>query len=191
MMLEENLSNAIEVLSKTYENIDKFIKFCDAKAVKNGYEAMTERFLRYKSDKEIDGWLLYFFIKCYLPINNSKLENGLENEAIYCMNIDLKEACIWLCKYVYDDVKVVSENISPATYWVFDEPICSWCTNFKIEDFNEDYMISRPVNRETTNKRYWGLKYVIYNRIDLEMVTVENAETEIFGAFDALKRLKA
>ena len=62
MNSSENISNAVQVLYKTYENVQKLMEYCKAIASENGYTCMINRFLRWKSDNSYDGWLLNDFI---------------------------------------------------------------------------------------------------------------------------------
>lgn len=189
MDLKTNLANAIKVLTKTYESVDKLMKFCDVKAEEHGYEVTTERFLRYKSDVNYSGWLVDTFIKCYQDRNDESLDNDFRNGPLYSINIGLKEGEIYIGKYVYDDMPNWSKGISPASYWVLDNPLCDDVKEFEIKEFNEEYMLSMPVNEEVANKNYWGLKYVIYRMVNLEDITGENAEQIVFATFEELKKI--
>lgn len=65
MSLGENIKSAFEVVLKTYENVDKLLRYCDLIAEDYGYEVVTDKFLRYKSDSNYEGWFINSFIKLY------------------------------------------------------------------------------------------------------------------------------
>ena len=62
MNSNENIRNAFKVVYKTYENIDKLIKYCKTICEDNGYVVCSNKFLRWKSDNNFYGWAINNFI---------------------------------------------------------------------------------------------------------------------------------
>lgn len=190
MSLGENIKDAFEVVLKTYENVDRLIKYCDVISRDYGYEPVTEKFLRYKSDSNYEGWVINSFIKLYQSNSEKILENGWKEGPVFAMEINfVDQPTVYLSKFLFEDMSTLMGKVSPSDYWLFTEPIdCldNGFTEVPIEG-KEDYRISTPKN--DIKSRYWNIDKVVYAKIDLLKVTSNNMPLKIFGEFDILKTL--
>lgn len=193
----ENIRNALHIVYKTYENVEKLMQYTKVVSrEKTDYCASVEKFLRRKSDNDTTAWLLNDFILIFQNSkdHDCKSENGWKDAPVYVMEIYLGDEeyaeddfpAIYLSKFEYADMNSWSEGCSPANHWVFYYPLrYSDYMNFSITD---DLTIAIPKN-EKASKTYWGLKKVTTKKLDLFEVTSGNLEEKIFGAFDELARI--
>lgn len=188
MNLGDNIKNAFEVVLKTYKNVDKLIKYCDLIAIDKGYEPVTNKFLRYKSDSNYEGWLINSFTKLYQYKEDNILENEWKDGPVFAMEINFEDIpTVYLSKFEYEDISDWGEGVSPTDYRGFTEPIDCEDNGF-IENMIKDrdgYFISKPTPE--VKDRYWGIKRVIYTKIDLLEIDSNNIDEKIFGEFDTLK----
>lgn len=195
MNSRENVKNALQVLFKTYDNVEKLMDYCKIVAAeKTNYVASVNKFLRRKSDNDTVAWLLNDFILLFQNRNHGECEseNGWRNGPIYVLEICLGEKgsenlpLIYLSKFEYHDLNSWNEGCSPANHWAFYFPLrYDHYMDFTIE---REYKIATPKN-EKSSKTYWGLKKITTKSIDLFEVTSENLEEKIFGEFDKLADL--
>jgi hypothetical protein len=192
MNLSENIKNAFNVVKKTYENVDKLMKYCDSIANNCGYEAVTEKFLRYKSDSYYGGWLIDSFIKLYQSKNDKIMENEWKDGPIFSMELSFEnEPIVYLAKFEYDNISGWSKGtISPTAYWVFSESIDCEGSEFKEEnlDNKDGYRVSEPESQNIKEK-YWGIKRIVYTTVDLLQLDSNNISGKVFGEFDILRNL--
>lgn len=197
MTSSENIRNALHVMYKTYENIEKLMEYTKiVSQEKTDYRVSFPKFLRYKSDNDIAAWLMNDFILIFQnnKDNNCESENGWKDAPIYAMEIYLGDKdyeeddlpAIYLSKFEYYDINSWKEGFSPAYYWIFYYPL----SNSNYMNFNSynDINIATPQN-EKASKTYWGLKKVTTKKLDLFDVTSENLAEKIFGTFDELAKL--
>lgn len=193
MNSSENISNAVQVLYKTYENVQKLMEYCKAIAGESGYTCIINRFLRWKSDNDYNGWLLNDFIVLFQKESDSFYKkNKWHDGPVYVMEIklgDIDDALlnptVYLSKFTYNDIKSWSEGCSVSSHAIFYWPLRN-INLFSIEH-NGEYGISRPKN-EKTGDAFWGLKYVITQSFELTTINVNNVKDKIFGAFDELSQ---
>ena len=76
MSTGENIKNAVHVLYKTYASISKLMEQCRAEAEDNGDLLMSDKFLRWKSDSNSDGWLLNSMILVFQRRDDPDCESG-------------------------------------------------------------------------------------------------------------------
>lgn len=192
MSLSENIKNAFEVVEDTYKNIDKLMKYCDTIADNNNYLCMNDKFLRYKSDKEYSGWFTREFIKLY----QNKCDNTLENEwlegPIYGFEINFHSTPkLNIFVFKYDGISNWSKGVSPASSWIFSNPMRTDITDrFIIEKIKskENYFLSKPINK-TVKEKYWGINNVVFTEYNLITITKDNVLNSIFKQFNYLKSL--
>ncbi|MBO6202034.1 MAG: hypothetical protein J6O13_00760 [Selenomonas sp.] len=207
-----NIVNAVKVIRKTYENINKMMTACQglADGSQTSYLMVTDakHFLRYKSDRDLYGWFMSNFILLYQH-NNTEIHG---NE-IFGMDINLEEgwidgkpawgredyegkdsAAVCLVKYVYDDAGMLSipiENISPADHWKFYDPL--YALNDAMDEIEEKtkwgYVIRRTVKLGNGLSKYMNVKHVIYTAIPLVDINADNLNEKIFGTFDKIAEL--
>lgn len=189
-----NIKNALEVISKTYENINKLMEYCKTVACeKTNYTPAVTKFLRYKSDLDCDGWLISDFILLFQNKADAKCQSGNNwlDGCVYVMEICLGEdkilPTVFLSKFVYEDINSWSEGCSPANHWAFYYPIRR---KDLMDITNENgYRISRPKNKKNS-ETYWGLKKAITSEIPLLDLNADNLQNKIFGEFDRLSKIK-
>lgn len=191
MNLSENIKNAFDVVIKTYENVDKLLKYCDSISGDCGYYVVTSRFLRYRSDLDYEGWLVNRFIKLYQQKADKELENGWRDGPVFAMEINFEGIpTVYLSKFEYDDISTWSEGISPKYYWIFSDSIDCEGNDFKEKytDNRHRYCISEPETESIKNK-YWGIKRAIYTTINLLQLDSNNISEKVFDEFNTLKNL--
>lgn len=191
MNLAENIKNAFDVVRKTYENVDKLMKFCDSIANDCGYEAVTDKFLRYKSDSYYGGWLIDSFIKLYQSKKDKVLENDWKDGPVFAMELNFEDIpTVYLSKFEYDNISDWSKGVSPTEYWGFSEPIDCQGSGFNERNLKgkDRYYVSKPATENIKNK-YWGIERVVYTTLDLLQLNSNNILEKVFGEFDKLRNL--
>ena len=195
MSTGENIKNAVEVLYKTYESIHKMKEDCQKLAPKAGYRAMSDRFMRYRSDVDTAGWLTSNMILAFQRCSNPDLEadQNWENAPVFSMEISLtggtaKDSVpmLILSRFEYNDnISRWPAGCSPTYYWGFHQPVSEeFSRNFIQEDF-DGYSIRKPVSQKVASS-YWELKQVTFTScplLDLNSTTLQN---RVFGTFDRL-----
>ena len=188
MSLSENIKNAFNVVLNTYKNVDKLIKYCDLIAKDCGYEIATDRFLRYKSDSNYEGWLINGFVKLYQHKDDELLENEWKDGPIFLMEINFGDIpTVYLSRFEYENIRAWSKGVSPASYWRFTNAIdCEDC-GFTVNDIESmpGYFISKP--ESSIKEKYWDVESVIYTNIDLLEIDSDNVKEKIFKEFDTLR----
>lgn len=191
MNLNDNMKNAFEIVRKTYENVDKLMKYCDSISKDFGYEPVTDKFLRYKSDSYCDGWLINSFIKLYQSEIDKVLENDWKDGPVFAMEINFEDIpMVYISKFEYDNIASWTKGISPSEHWSFSGPIdCKGCgfDERNIDD-KQQYYFSKPESENIMN-RYRGVKMVVYTKHKLIELKSDNISEKIFGAFENLKDL--
>lgn len=191
MNLGENIKNAFDIVRKTYENVDKLMKFCDSIANDCGYEAVTDKFLRYKSDSYYGGWFIDSFIKLYQSKKDKVLENDWKDGPVFAMELNFEDIpTVYLSKFEYDNISDWSKGVSPTEYWGFSEPINCQGSGFNERnlDGKDRYYVSKPATENIKNK-YWGIERVVYTTFDLLQLNSNNISEKVFGEFDTLRNL--
>ncbi|MDQ2086223.1 hypothetical protein RBH29_07245 [Herbivorax sp. ANBcel31] len=192
MNLSENIKNAFNVVRKTYENADKLMKYCDSISNECGYDIVTNKFLRYKSDSDYEGWFIDRFVKLYQQKADKVLENDWRDGPIYAVELNFEDMpIVYISKFEYEDITTWSRGaISPASYWVFSDLID--CTDNEFEEKNlnkqDKYFVSVPKNNNVKNS-YWGIKRSVYTNYDLKILNSNNIMQKVFSEFDVLKSL--
>ncbi|ACB86080.1 hypothetical protein [Natranaerobius thermophilus] len=191
MSLSDNINNAFEVVLKTYENIDKLMRYCDTISSEFNYIPISDKdFLRYKSDRDYNGWLVNSFIKLYQYQKDQELENGWKDGPIFGLNIYLiGEPSIYLAKYEFDDIHDWGSSYSVSDHWMFFRPIHAekYGHDFEITELenHHSYFISEPA--PYLKKNYKNLNRVLFTKKDLIQLTAENVGDMVFKEFDKLR----
>lgn len=192
MSLGENIHNAVIVLQKTYENIDKLITYCRTVSEKEtNYALAVSKFLRFKSDNDCSGWMINDFILLFQDKNDKKLDNGWRDGAVFVMEINLHDKSVpmvFLSLFEYININGWSTGCSPASYDYFYSPLRN--NNMNETELTKS-MISLTPNlgmEDKIAKEYWGLKRIVYTKIPLIELTAENTKDIIFGSFNSLKK---
>lgn len=199
MSTGENIRNSLQVLYRTYENISKMMEQCKSIAEDNGYLLMTDKFLRWKSDSNSDGWLLNSFILLFQRSSDPECTSGnhWRNGPVYTMEICLGlksdlEALpeVLLSKFEYRNIMGWSEGCSPAHHWAFHQPVHPERNKLFIMQQKGDFFASIPVN-EKVSDTYWGLSQAIFSTVPLTDIKSSNLHDMIFGTFDKLAEIKS
>jgi hypothetical protein len=175
MSLNENVTNAFNVVFKTLQNIEKLIDKCKNDMDKDKYYMPTNKFLRYSSDNHWYGWIYYSFILLYQrKADGEIMKNGWINGPIYAVNInlavdDIKEPMVYIAKMDFCDNTGWEQGCSPSNHDVFYNAI-----NADEEDFK--------------NNLFWGLQKIDKLAINLLDITVQNYKEKIFDSIDELSR---
>ncbi len=195
MNSDENIKNALKVIFKTYENVEKLLEYCKTIAVeKTDYISSVPKFLRRKSDNDTEAWLLSDFILLFQNKYNEECDsgNGWRNGPLFVLEVCLGEKgsdnipLLYISKFEYSNLNEWNEGCSPANHWAFYYPL----RNEDYMDYKIDsqYKVATPKN-EKSSKSYWGLKKVTSKSIRLLEVTSDNLQEKIFGEFDKLAEL--
>jgi hypothetical protein len=182
----ENITNAFEVVRQTHENIEKLLIEIDRQSNNNGYSPIIEQFLRWKSDRDYQGWMIDSFIKLYQ--RNSAIpcqsENGLKEDSIFGIEISLKsKPTVTLFKNQYNTLEYWSLP-SVSQHWAFYYPLYDKDNFTKITLGNNTYKAT-PIDEKVSSK-YWGVKYITHKKYDLTSITSSNLKTLIFETMDRL-----
>ncbi len=186
----ENIRNAFKVVNKTYENINKMMSYCRTIASEgNEYVASIPRFLRWKSDVEVDGWLINDFILLFQSKADKELGNksGWRNGPIYVLDIDLNYNYIprvFISKFEYKNMENWTSGCSPTNHWRFYWPVRNG-EEFEFKEI-EGYKIGKPKDESVADK-YWGIKRVACYSEELTAINADNIKEKIFDRFTCLK----
>ena len=190
MNSSDNIKNAFNVVSKTYENIYKMMEYCKKIADDNNYTLCSNKFLRYKSDSEYRGWTINNFILLFQNKDDKENEDGWRSGPIYALEIDFSEdtkPTVYLSKYQHTNMATWKGIISPADHWRY-----YWPTrkeeyfNMEKQDEYEIYL-PQPGSESIREKHYWKLYRVVRYSEDLLEINESNIKDKIFKRFDELK----
>ncbi|WP_123039207.1 hypothetical protein [Cohnella candidum] len=184
----ENITKALNVLYKTYENLELLFSDMDKEAEQMGFVSHTDKFMRWKSDANFNGWLTSSFIKLYQvegERGSEQLEE-LRQGDIYAVEINLEEEYpqIWLCRHRFD-FSVWKRMPATADHWLFYQPL--YLDNeslFKLVE-KDEFWYSMPTAK--AQKSYWGIQGSV--AVSVPLVTVHSAETIRAEIFDRLRTL--
>lgn len=189
----ENIRNAFKVVNKTYENINKMMNYCKTIADEgNEYVVSVPKFLRWKSDAEVNGWLINDFILLFQSKYDEELENGWRNGSIYVLDIDFDyddddTPKVYISRFEYKNIASWSNGCSITNHWRFYWPIRS-VNEFDCVDI-DDYEIWTPKKRKESvvDTYYWGIKRAICYTEELTDINADNIQEKIFNRFLWLK----
>lgn len=184
----ENITQALNILLETYENLELLFTDMDKEAEQTGFVSHTERFLRWKSDANYDGWLTGSFIKLYQFEGEKYSERigKLLQGDMYAVDVNLKEIYpkIWLCRYRFD-YAVWRSMPATSDHWLFSYPFNpGYPELFKVEDASGN-RFSIPTAK--ARKTYWGLQGAV--AVSLPLVAVDSAQAIRTEIFDRLRTL--
>ena len=194
MNSSKNIQNALHVLYKTYENVEKLMDYTKiVSQEKTDYILSSNKFLRRKSDNDTTAWLLNDFILLFQnkKDNDCESKNGWKDAPVYVMEIYLGDKeydeddlpAMYLSKFEYNDINKWNKISSPSDHWGYYWPLRN--SEYMNFDYINDKSIAIPKN-EKASMTYWNLKKVTTKKLDLFEVTSENLREKIFGTFDEL-----
>lgn len=193
----ENIINAINVIYNTYDNLNKFMSHLRLVAERDTlYAPVTDKFLRFKSDKDYYGWMITRFILLFQHKNDELLTNGWRNGPVYSIDIILNNVDangegkpIFECaQYEYKSMREL-EKISPAHVGMFTNPKDMLFRAIPAEPLEHNgiaYIRSSEID-EDISKQLKGLKYLIFSSGTLTFLTPNNVEKEVFGDFNFMR----
>ncbi len=188
----ENISNSVHVLTETYRNLELLFSELDRVGENEGFNSVTPRFLRWKSDVHYDEWLISNFIKLYqLEIDAPLTHLDMKDGYLYGVEVDLHREegypIISVIKYSFDYSKWErTPGASKHDHRVFWNP-------FRDDSFfnitkTDDIWTSIPSSEEAKT-RHWGIKSAVAKEIPL--VSVTSPEDIGIKIFQGLKNLPA
>ncbi len=195
----ENINNAFKVVFKTLQSVQDLMECCTANYDDTAYHLPIDRFLRYSSDQNWEGWIYWSFIWVFQRKADGDImkENNWINAPLYAVEINLdsdtniKEPQIFIAKMEFNDLRTWSKGISPGSHNKIYNPI------HKVEffdgiDINNKYhvIIPKAHAKEKVNKNYWGFKKAVVKSIPLVQVTEENYLKSIFGSIEELAKIE-
>ncbi len=180
--IDDNIRNAMQIVRKTHENIDKLMTLTKniAKSSKVNYKLLTEKFLRYSSDTNYYGWTFGVFALLF------KRNDDAQN-IFYVMEIDLDSSIVNVAKYIYDAPIDFGKYISPADWTKYGEPLRNDSGNFIYEP-TCDFKKSKPKSADVS-KKYLGLDYALFAEFPLSDIKADNVKEKVFGTFDKFAAL--
>ena len=187
MSLGENIHAAFEIVAETYENVSKLMSYCQEKAGDNEeFVLSSPKFLRWKSDNDVRGWLMQSFILLFQNSKDKLLKNQWRDGPVYVMEINFNpelynEPMVNIAKFEYDNMSSWSEGVSPAAHDIFYDPLYGNFIDFEGDEFS----YSGDVSDEYIS-RYWGLRRIVGIGVPIVEVTRESVKDRLFGGFRSL-----
>lgn len=190
-----NIIRAFQVVTKTYENLDKFFQQMDAVSADQNFVPITPKYLRWKSDIYPSGWFIRSFIKLYQNSNDTvdDLQNsGLRRGPVFGVEVSFMEEDVpklILSRFTYNPEFFPWESRPSVTeHWGFHYPIHD-VNRFDITAVGE-YLKSIPKNTKVTTD-FWNLERAYFKKVDFVPVNSTTQISEvIFGEFIKLRDLE-
>ena len=177
---DENIRNAMKVVRKTHENVQKLMTCCKnlSKHKDSGYrELLADKdYLRHLSRDDYLSWTIGSFILLFTKVGGS-------DDTIYGVEIDLDTTKVKAIKYVYDGAIDSEKPISPGDHWKYAHPLRD-DRKFELGAMGE-FTKSVPKSADI-NKKYLGLRYALFADFTLSEIKFSNVKEKIFGTFDKL-----
>ena len=198
MNLNENIANAVVVLQKTYESVNKMLEQCRAISESYGYILKSDKTLRWRSDTNTYGWLLNSLILVFQKNSDPDCSsgNGWKDGPVYAVQVFLGSAeepdlpaQLYVSRFDYADINDgwTDERFSPADQWAFYHPTHKVYSAFRFTD-REGFVESEPVT-EKYSQQYWGLKRAVWKTFPLSSVTADTLGDMVFVTFNELEGL--
>lgn len=196
MNLDENVKNAVVVLQKTYESVYHLLEQCKAVSEDYGYLLSSDKFLRWRSDVNTDGWLLNSLILVFQRAGDPDCPSGSgwKDGPFYAVQVFLGSAeepglsaQLYAARYDYEDINSgwTGDRLSPADHWAFYNPTHEIYSEFCFKE--EGGLFSSTPISDKYIRQYWGLRRAVWRAFPLSSVTSENLGRLVFGTFDELK----
>lgn len=194
MSTGENIKNAIQVLYKTYESVEKMMEQCRTISEDAGYVLMSDKFLRWRSDSNSGGWLVNSVILLFQHQSASECDSGnhWRNGPVYVVEICLGVKSeperlpeLLVSKFEYKNIEEWYEGCSPANHWVFHQPLHKEkAGSFTMQEVGA-FTVYTP-NSEKVSDSYWGMERAVSVAFPLIDITSDNLRDKVFGTFDRL-----
>ena len=177
--VDDNIRNAMKVVRKTHENVQKLMTYCKnlSKQTGSGYrELLADKdYLRHLSRDDYLSWTIGSFILLFAKDD--------DDVTIYGVEIDLDGAKVRAIKYVYGGAIDSDKYISPSDHWKYAHPLRD-DRKFELEAAGA-FIKSMPKSADISRK-YSGLKYALFVEFPLSEIKFGNVREKIFGTFDKL-----
>lgn len=186
------MHNAFRVVLDTFESVDKLIKFCGSNEVKKKYHLPSNKFIRYSSDVDYEGWIYWSFIVLFQrKEDGTAAENLWINAPVYAMEINLDpDTCdepeLIIAKLEYNNINEWGRGCSPADHNYFYNPIHEVGTFDTVAHDEYDEILPTLGQEQNISDQYWSLKRVVRKKYPLTEITNENAYAKIFGTIEEL-----
>lgn len=181
--IDDNIRNAMKVVRKTHENVQKLMTCCKnlSKQTGSGYrELLADKdYLRHLSRDDYLSWTIGSFILLF-----AKDDGG--DAAIYGVEIDLDGAKVRAIKYVYGGAIAGDKYISPGDHWKYAHPLRD-DRKFELGAAGE-FIKSVPKSADISQK-YSSLRYALFAEFPLSEIKFGNVREKLFGTFDKLAAL--
>ena len=195
MNLNENIANAVVVLQKTYESVNKMLEQCRAISESYGYILKSDKTLRWRSDANTYGWLLNSLILVFQKNSDPDCSsgNGWKDGPVYAVQVFLGSAeepnlpaQLYVSRFDYADINDgwTNERLSPADQWAFYHPTHEVYSAFRFTD-RKSFVESEPVT-EKYSQQYWGLKRAVWKTFPPSSVTADTLGDMVFETFNKL-----
>jgi hypothetical protein len=186
-----NIKNAFSVVGQSYKNVHKFLAELNAMASEEGFVPLLDRFLRWRSNREWEGWLIWSFISLLQKKDDPAHGTvaGLRQGSIYCVEVSFEmetNPALYLSRFDYDPPDLNTWTGLPAVrdHWAYFYPVRP-SQAFQVTKLAENTSVSRPDTK--TKAKYWGLDKVIFTRT--ELVSVDDQAKIRSNVFQVLKKL--
>lgn len=194
-LMNEETIKAFRLVQEAHKNVQAFISRCITLAQEKGEFELApitgnNTFLRWSSDRNSDAWLYYSFIVVFQRCQDSKLNNGYRNGALYVLELNFADFNIPMANVARYDYDNIPENwsanpISPRDHWVFYDPLY-YTDIIEYPEYESGELYCGAVDEPLA--RYWGLKRVMGYEIPLAEMTNNNIYEKIFGTFKELAK---
>ncbi len=193
MNLSENIHNAFSVVFKTFEATQNLIEKCKCEYDKEQYYMPTEKFLRYHTDSEWQGWIYWSIILLYQRKEDGiKLDNGWIDGPVYAVEINFdaeiyQAPLLNVARFEFSDMEKRVKNCSPNKHDIFNKIMYEAVEGIekeKIDDTHYKYTVCENV--EDIEESYWGFKSAIVEQYKLVDITADNYKEKIFGSIENL-----
>lgn len=193
----KNIGNAFEVVSQTYQSLEKLFAALDEEAREKGYLSLVNSapyFLRWRSDQFSSGWLIGSAIKLYQHNTDPELEGGWKSGPLFLIEVHLLNDKaqnsigpeIITAQFTYENIENVFQKLLGMTdHWKFYDPLRVLPTH--LEEGQEKFPQFHSVNLDP---KYGNLQKICFKRRPLASINWENYKDliEDFGEFRGMKQ---
>ena len=197
MSIAENITNAVSVMFKTYQSIEKLMEATDRICKEEGFIAISPispKFLRWKSDQSASGWLTTSFIKAYQVQEAPSADViGGRNISIYGMEILLyPETIIKISRFDFLD-NGKTGKLSTTDHWLFHWPLKDELEQ-SLFNISETEFEGRTYWRSTaklpeTKQKYRDMEQAVFLKNSLVEIKASNLKERVFDEFRYLARI--
>ena len=194
MSLGRNVHNAVAVVFKTLQSIEKLMIKIRAELDEEKYYMPADRFMRYNSDVSWEGWIYWSFILLFQRKEDGEvMENGWINGPVYAVEINIdSDTCdepeLIVAKMNFGDISDWNKGCSPSNHTLFYDAIHANKDIYEVKSENSDYAwVGVKVGSEENT--FWGFENMVYAIKDLMTVNQGNYKDKIFGTIEELSKV--